>query len=101
MTEWALQLLDEVRQKGLQSNVITYSTLVSAYGKITRTQRALQLFGERGSKPSDNKFTYFVQLRLPQPEVITYAAASVPERAGWQRVPCSSRQIRLQGSSRV
>ena len=56
-----MQLFAEMQQKGLQPDLITYSTVISACGNGGDAERALQLFVE-------------MQQKGLQPDVITYTA---------------------------
>ena len=63
-----LQLCDEIRQQGLQLNVITYSAVVCACGKCRMPVRALQLFNEmqqQGLQPNAIPYTAVVSASLP------------------------------------
>ena len=45
----ALELLEEMRQKGLEPDVITYNAAISACEKATQAEKALELL-EKGSR---------------------------------------------------
>ena len=75
----ALKLFEEMLQKGLQPNVITYNALISACGKFAMTAKALHLFEE-------------MQKQGLQPKVITYTAVITTGgmKSGMTMRACSS-----------